>query len=415
MNIKCNNIIFNSNYNFGPKDQQILKKNYIVNMFEDIIIRPFKTRIFPGASILKNKFIDVERSNEAKKQLLAIGGKPVQIRTPDGDLLSGMYLNTKNFKKCMEKYFKVSEEWDNDSIKQKLIIKDEFCSDEKRESQGEVYIYKKPNNEVQSFLDTINSIGLDLKKNGLLFNSSKEGIIRGPFLELDKIPNNVQFVELSNSRKSTPTVLIATGSGLSYNAYKGLAAAYLMRGINVMMVDFRGYGESKGNPTAHKTKLDLESAYQYLSVEKGIENKDLIIHGHCLGGGPATDLAARRKGINLILDRSFAEYRDLARNKFPIIGEIIYRIMPWIFNYNNVENLGKIDGHIAIEMAYDDVVIEEEQIVKQINSLKDTKKGQLIKLMDSNGGHTGLWTDHSITSLQFNEFLEQAQLRKRLF
>jgi alpha/beta superfamily hydrolase len=84
-----------------------------------------------------------------------------------------------------------------------------------------------------------------------------------------------------------------------------------MRGLDVMMVDFRGYGNNQGLPTAYKTKLDMETAYQYLAKEHGVKNKDLLLHGHCFGAAPATDLAARRKGISIIVDKSFSKFQNI--------------------------------------------------------------------------------------------------------
>jgi|GEM_PF-2794127 len=407
------NQIFSSSYDYGQKEQQIVRQNAIISFLQTTIVRPFKSMIYSGSSFLKERFIDSEREKKAKDQLLTIGGESVKMRTPDGDIIDGMYLSTNRFKKGLQKYFHVIESENKDgTIKQKLIIKSEFCKEEERQlNSGETSIYLKPNEEAQSFFDKIKGLGFSAFPNTII--GSEEDKKRGLCIELGNIPKNLPVAD--DQANSYPTVLISPGADMSYPAYKGLAVAYLLRGINVMMIDFRGYGESQGSPTSHKTKLDLETAYQYLATKHGVENKDLIVHGHCMGGGPATDLAARRKGVNLILDRSFAEYRDVARNRFPLMSSIIYKIMPWIVNYNNTKNLGQVEGHIAIEMAKEDAVISESQIIKQIDGLSDTKKGQIIKLMDSPGGHGGLWTDEVITSLQFNQFLEQINLRKRLF
>jgi Serine aminopeptidase, S33 len=413
-NYKC----FNSCYDYGPEEQRIKHKNWIVNLFEDIIVRPFKFMLYTGASFLKDRFVDRNRVQEAKEQLVAIGGQPVKMKTPDGDMLDGMYLNTKDFKTSLEKYFDLIEKNNkNGTIQQKLVLKKEFCvKEEVKVSAYASYIHLKPNQEANAFLETLKKLGIEHYS---LESLSEEGNIVGYCIKLDNTPTDLSLVKTNNENNSNPTALIAIGACASFPVYKRLAAAYLLRGINVMMVDFRGYGDSEGSPTPYKTKLDLETAYQYLAIEKGIENKDLIVHGHSLGGGPAADLAARRKGTNLVLDRSFAEYRDAARDmvrdRFPSIGNIIHKVMPWIANYNNVKNIGKIEGNIAIVMAKKDPIISESQIIKQINSLPNTKKGQTVKLMDSNYGHDKIWIEEPSTSLQFNQFLEQTNLRRRLF
>lgn len=206
---------------------------------------------------------------------------------------------------------------------------------------------------------------------------------------------------------------------MSYAAYKGLAISYLIRGINVAMIDYRGYGKSTGSPTDDKTKLDLETVYQFLSEKHHVKNEHIIVHGHCLASGPASDLAARRQNVNIILDRGFAEYRDVAQKRFPLIEKIVHALLPQIVDYNVSKNIQNIRGHIAIEIDTRDDVIPEDQWIKNIDHLPSSKRGekkpQVIKLMDSDEGHAGLWTRNRVTAAQFSQFLEQTHLRRRLF
>ncbi len=229
-------------------------------------------------------------------------------------------------------------------------------------------------------------------------------------------PSQVSEADLDRNF-SQPTALISPGSGMSYAAYKGLAASYLIRGINVMMVDFRGFGESEGSPTETRTKIDLDTEYQYLQIKHHVKNEDLLIHGHCLGGGPASDLASRRPGTNLILDRTFSDYSEVARERFPIIRNLIGGIMPSIVNYNTSENLHNVQGNVAIVIAAKDTVIPEEQIHKLIKNLPNPQMGdkRIYKLIESSGEHTGLWADEIKAAAQFDAFLNETKLRRKLF
>jgi len=401
--------VFHAKYEYGLQEYQIHEKDPFFNFLETLVVRMLKTLMYSGSSFLKDKFIDNSRVLIAKSQLDAIGAESVKLETPDGDFLDGRYLSAQVFKTKLEKYFDVIETTEQGAIFQKLVVKAEFCNTiEKKLSLGTECSYLQANEKVEAFIRILKGLGMDVLTNGII---SKENNIRGVVINLGPTQEHLKL--LTSDTKST--ALIAHGADMNYAAYKSLAVAYLLRGLNVLLVDFRGYGESEGSPTSHKTKLDLETAYQYLREKKQIENKDLVVHGHCMGGGSATDLAARRSKVNLILDRSFSDYRDVAKNRFPLLSEIIYRIMPWIVNYNNSENLAKIRGHIGIAMAKQDAVISEEQIIKEIDSLPITEPDQIVKLIDSPGGHSGLWTEFPITSDQFNQFLMQAGLRSRLF
>lgn len=390
---------FIATYNFGPKPDQIKKQNLISNLFKTLIVMALKYMIYPGASFLKNKFIDPEREKWAHEQLITTGGQSVTMKTPDGDKIDGMYLRAKDFKEKIDKYCEILNIKDeNGSIVQQLIIKDEFCKFEIEMENGTPFTIMTPNEEANTFIK--NTIFKSLSSLAPRAPIPGKENVRGPLMRLGKIPINLKE---SPSQNSHPTVIIAPGSGLSYSAYKGLAAEYLIRGIDVMMIDFRGYGKSKGSPTSHKTKLDLEAAYQYVVKEHNVKNEDLLVHGHCLGGGPAADLAARKKGVNLILDRSFADYREVARERIPILRRIIEKIMPAIVNYNNVKNLQKVQGHIAIAYAKNDNVIPFSQTEKQIANLPPTDKHKAV--IHSKGEHTGLWSSETTPQEQFNQFL----------
>lgn len=404
-NKKC----FKAEYNYGPPSERIKIPNPLAAFINALIVRLFKIFIYPAASIIKKTIIDSERIEKARHQLLSIGGQSVTMKTPDGDKIDGMYLSAKDFRAQLEKYCKCVEIDNGDgTVKQTLHLKPEFCQSMVNDKKP--FTYMKPNAEAEDFINNMKGLGICYFPKDVI---SLEENIRGPTFILENIPK--ECPHLNNENSSISTAIISPGSGMSYAAYKGLAAAYLTRGINVMMVDFRGYGKSEGSPTDVRTKLDLDTAYQYLQVHHKVKNEELIVHGHCLGGASASDLASRRPGVNLILDRTFSDYREMARERFPIIGKIIHAIMPSIVNYNTGASLQNVKGNVAIVMATEDKVIPENQIIKLIDHLPDSQKDKHYKLIDTKGGHVGLWTDDTVTSQKFNQFLDQIGFRKRLF
>jgi dienelactone hydrolase len=402
---------FKASYDYGAQTEKVSKPNALVAAINSLAVRIFKTLIYLGASILKPLYVDAKRIEKARDQLIIMGGQSVTMTTPDGDNIDGMHLKTKDFKAYIEKFCDIIETDNGDgTLKQTLQIKPEFCKEYLSISNGETSTLRTPNAEAQSFVKNLEGLGLRTTRFGVI---SKEKNIIGSIIELGEVPKDIP--PLNAEIQSQPTVLIATGSTMSYAAYKGLAAAYLIRGINVMMVDYRGFGKSEGSPTDFRTKFDLDTAYQYLQVQHGIKNEDLVVHGYCLGGGAASDLAARRPGVNLILDRSFADYREVAGDQFPLIRGLIRKIMPSIVDYNNAKNLQNIKGNIAIVMSTDDELISKEQTMKLVDNLPELTPGKHFKPMATEMGHHDSWTDEASMSTQFNQFLDQANLRRRLF
>ncbi len=110
---------------------------------------------------------------------------------------------------------------------------------------------------------------------------------------------------------------------------------YSRLGVNVLAVDYRGYGKSEASPDETGVYRDADAAYDYLIRERHIQPKNIILFGHSLGGAVAIDLASRRECGGLIVQSSFTSAKDMARRMFRI---------PW-FEYlpkSRFESLAKI-------------------------------------------------------------------------
>ena len=85
-------------------------------------------------------------------------------------------------------------------------------------------------------------------------------------------------------------------------------------GLNVLVVDYRGYGESTGGPpTEKRLYADAERMWGYLVQERKIAAPDVVIYGHSLGGAVAIELASRHPEAGaLIVESSFTSIRDFA-------------------------------------------------------------------------------------------------------
>jgi hypothetical protein len=88
--------------------------------------------------------------------------------------------------------------------------------------------------------------------------------------------------------------------------------------VNVLAVDYRGFGKSEGSPDETGVYRDADAAYDYLVRERHIQPKNIIFWGHSLGGAVAIDLASRRECGGLIVQSSFTSAKDMARRIFRI-------------------------------------------------------------------------------------------------
>jgi len=124
---------------------------------------------------------------------------------------------------------------------------------------------------------------------------------------------NIEEKEIDVNHKSNGgTVILTTGTkGVFERAGTEETLSFLMQGMNVMLFNFSGYGQSTGKPTGDHLKSNMEAAYHHLKTTyPEIEDNKILCKALCMSGGPATHLASLHPKINLLLDQSYADFRD---------------------------------------------------------------------------------------------------------
>lgn len=94
---------------------------------------------------------------------------------------------------------------------------------------------------------------------------------------------------------------------------------YKQNRVNVLAVEYRGYGESEGTPSEAGLCLDAQAALQHLHERPDIDHSKIIVFGRSLGGAVAIDLAyhnqstaKQTKIAGLIVENSFTCVADVA-------------------------------------------------------------------------------------------------------
>jgi hypothetical protein len=121
----------------------------------------------------------------------------------------------------------------------------------------------------------------------------------------------------------------AAGAEFTFVAFHGNAANIanradvyaFLRGVpvNVLAVEYRGYGRSEGSPDEPGLYRDAEAAYDYLVRERGIAPKKIVAFGQSLGTAVAADLAARREVGGVVLEAPFPSGAAVARRVYPFL------------------------------------------------------------------------------------------------
>jgi fermentation-respiration switch protein FrsA (DUF1100 family) len=132
---------------------------------------------------------------------------------------------------------------------------------------------------------------------------------RGGQLPLTMIPgaDDVSLAALYLPNPGAPlTILYAHGNAEDLGVVAPMLEELRRHGFAVLGFDYRGYGASSGGPTTTSGAIrDIESVYQYAVHTLGVQPSRLVLYGRSLGGGPATDLAARLPSAGLVLESTF--------------------------------------------------------------------------------------------------------------
>ena len=91
-------------------------------------------------------------------------------------------------------------------------------------------------------------------------------------------------------------------------------------GLNVFILDYRGYGRSTGQPSEAGTYIDAATAWHYLTETRGLPANEIVVFGRSLGAAVATWLAVEHQPGALILESAFTSIPDLAAEYYPLLA-----------------------------------------------------------------------------------------------
>ncbi len=127
-------------------------------------------------------------------------------------------------------------------------------------------------------------------------------------------------VGVGGARHPQKTLLFFHGNSGNVSNNLELISIFVQKvHLNVFIIDYRGFGKSKGRPSEEGLYQDAQAAYGYLTQTKHISEKNIVIFGQSLGGAIAVDLASKRLASALILESTFTSALDMAKIFYPYL------------------------------------------------------------------------------------------------
>lgn len=118
-------------------------------------------------------------------------------------------------------------------------------------------------------------------------------------------------------------LLFCHGNGGNIGDRVHTAALLSAAGFDVMLFDYRGYGNSTGRPDEPGTYGDARAARAALLAQPEIDPARIFLLGESLGGAIALHLAIEAPPRALILQSTFTSIRDIARYHYPLIPSLL--------------------------------------------------------------------------------------------
>jgi fermentation-respiration switch protein FrsA (DUF1100 family) len=130
-------------------------------------------------------------------------------------------------------------------------------------------------------------------------------------------------------------------------------------GVDIVLVDYRGYGLSQGKPDERGLYLDGVAIYDTV-VARGARPEDIVLFGRSLGGAVAVEVALRRPAGALVLESAFRSVPALAREHYWFVPSALIRTkldtesrihrvqLPKLFLYSDRDEIVPLDHGLTL-------------------------------------------------------------------
>jgi len=152
---------------------------------------------------------------------------------------------------------------------------------------------------------------------------------------------------------SNEVLLFLHGNGGNIS-HRGESLLIFQRlGLNVLIIDYRGYGRSEGTPSEDGLYEDARSAWRYLTEIRSYRAGQIIIFGRSLGGAVAVKLATEQEPAKVILESTFSSARDMASSLMPVLSKIVVLR----YRFDSLAHIAQLQAPLLVLHSPDDETI----------------------------------------------------------
>ncbi len=192
-----------------------------------------------------------------------------------------------------------------------------------------------------------------------------------------------------------PLVIFAHGNAerIEYNVDE--MSRFQPMGIAVLLVEFPGYGHSKGSPSQTNITAAFVAAYDRISKRADVDADKIILYGRSIGGGAICSLLNQRPAVAVILMSTFTSVRAFAPR---------YLVPPFLVRdpFDNLAVLRSYAGPLLL------IHGKQDEVIPYSHSKRILDAAPNARLISYDCGHNDCPPDWQAFWQEIESFLRQA-------
>jgi fermentation-respiration switch protein FrsA (DUF1100 family) len=123
------------------------------------------------------------------------------------------------------------------------------------------------------------------------------------------------------------TILYFGGNGYTIGRFgPWTASVFAPLGVDLVIVDHRGYGQSQGVPGIAAMESDALVVFDRVAALPGVNGRPIVVHGHSLGSFIAGYVAAHRPAAGVVLESSVTTAEDWVKAATPSAARLFVKV-----------------------------------------------------------------------------------------
>lgn len=201
----------------------------------------------------------------------------------------------------------------------------------------------------------------------------------------------------------SPLVIYFPGNSLNRGERISDLREVAARGFDVLVFDYRGYGDSSGSPSESALSEDARRVWKYALDELGYDEDQVVVFGESLGGAVALSLwdeslSPPPRPAALILSSTFASMPETVAWHYPAFPFQYLLLDRW----PSIERIPRVESPVTIYHGTDDEMIPLSQARQLAHA------AVAAQLVEISGG-----THNDIPLMQLREELDRIRTALR--